>query len=248
VGKGGGVLAFVSPVFDAGGEVAPSGLEPLASLLGAKLGRDLVLETDPSARLPRGAGEVFFAVPRQHEVTRGLLSGDKIDFRVLLSEAQSLRLEAQARGRALLGSSAQAIALGNVRDLLDGKGPPDSSEHAERVLGVAGELEHRARIVLVGAGNPPENKSFRDPALVGDRLFVENAVSWVTARPALVSVPQKTAHDVALALTEDSLSEVLRYVLIYLPGVSALLGVLVMLERRKREKRGRARAAKGAAE
>ena len=56
------------------------------------------------------------------------------------------------------------------------------------------------------------------------------------------------AHEVGLSLTEDSLSEVLRYVLVYLPGVSALLGVLVMLERRKREKRGRADALKGSSE
>ena len=72
-------------------------------------------------------------------------------------------------------------------------------------------------------------------------------MSWASSRPALVSVPKKSAQEVGLALTEDSLSEVLRYVLVYMPVVSALLGILVLFERRQREKRGRARARKGAA-
>ena len=113
------------------------------------------------------------------------------------------------------------------------------------MLGAAAELDKPRVCVIAGAGNPPHNRSFRDPALLGDRLLVENALSWVTAQASADQRPEKAAQDVGLSLTEESLSEVLRYVLIYLPAVSALLGVLVMLERRKREKRGR-NAAKGA--
>ena len=245
VQNGGSLLAFVSPVYGDDGAIVASGLESAGALLDLELGRDLVLENDPSARLPRGAGEVFFANPAPHEVTRGMLEGEKIEFRVLVSEAQSMKLAPGGRARPLLVSSPQALSIRDVHGLLEGKGTAAQAAPGERVLAAAAELDKSARVVIAGAGNLPQNKSFRDPAQIGDRLFVENAVSWVTARPALVNVPKKTAQDVGLSLTEDSLSEVLRYVLVYVPGVSALLGVLVMLERRKREKRGR-EAAKGA--
>ncbi len=247
VESGGSLLAFVSPIFGAEGEVVASGLESTASLIGVELGQGLVLERDPSARLPQGAGEVFFADPKPHAVTRGLLQGEQTEFRVVVSEAQGLALEAGARGRPLLASSPKALAVRNVKGLLDGKTDEAGSAPGERLLAAAAELDKSARVVIAGAANLPENRSFRDPALIGDRLLVENAVSWVSARPALINVPKKAAHEIGLALTEDSLSEVLRYVLVYLPGVSALLGVLVMLERRKREKRSRQAAAKGAA-
>ncbi len=52
-------------------------------------------------------------------------------------------------------------------------------------------------------------------------------------------MPEKSAHEVGLALTEDALGEVFRYVLVYMPAVAALLGVLLMLDRRKREKTSR---------
>jgi hypothetical protein len=245
--QGGRLLAFVSPVFGADGEIVASGLEPVAALAGAELGRDLVLETDPSARLPRGAGEVFFAAPKLHDVTRGLVQEDKVEFRVLVSQAQSLRTRADASAKSLLLSSDQALSVRDVRSLLDGNGTPSDGERGQRTLAVAAELGQGARVVWAGAKNLPQNKSFRDPALLGDRLFVENAVSWASSRPALVSVPKKSAQELGLTLTEESLSEVLRYVLVYMPAVSALLGILVLFERRQREKRGRARARKGAA-
>ncbi|HEV8244772.1 MAG TPA: GldG family protein, partial [Polyangiaceae bacterium] len=70
---GGGLLVFASPIFGEGGKIAVSGLEPLARVAGMELKSYLVLETEESARLPRGAGEVFFATPTAHELTRGLV-------------------------------------------------------------------------------------------------------------------------------------------------------------------------------
>ncbi|HEV8247236.1 MAG TPA: hypothetical protein VGP93_15770, partial [Polyangiaceae bacterium] len=144
-------------------------------------------------------------------------------------------------------SSDQALAVSDVAPLLQGKAPAEAAPRGKRVVAAAAELAkpeaskeaHGPRVVIAAASNLPWNRSFHDAALLGDRLFVENGVAWVAARPLLVSVPEKSAHDIGLALTEDSLSEVLRYVLIYMPGVAALLGVLVLFERRKREKRSR---------
>ncbi len=254
---GGGLLLFASPLFAQGGKTTSSGLEPVARLAGVELENRLVLELDSAARLPRGAGEIFFAVPRAHEVTRGLVRDVKVDFRVLVSEAQSLKLDDAGPAKTLLVSSEKSLSIDDVSPLLDGKAPPAAAAPAEYVLAVAAELPkaadsknaHGPRLVIAGAGNIAWNRSFADDAaLLGDRLFVENALAWVAARPLLVSVPEKTAHEVGLALTQDSLGEVLRYVLVYMPAVATLLGVLVMIERRKREKRGRKAAQASAAE
>ncbi len=247
VEQGGSAALFASARVGSEGVVRETGLEPIAALAGVKLGHDVVLEADPSARLPRGAGEVFFAVPKAHEITNGLVRDVKVDFRVLLSQAQSLELEPTSAAKELLLSSDQALAIDDLSPLLQGKPIPDGIQAATRLLAAASELpkppgsqaKYGPRLVVVGATNPPENRSFRDAALVGDRLFTENALAWLSARPALVNVPEKSAHEVGLALTEDALGEVFRYVLVYMPAVAALLGVLLMLDRRKREKTSR---------
>ena len=46
----------------------------------------------------------------------------------------------------------------------------------------------------------------------------------------IVSVPEKASHDVGLSLTEESLGEVQRYVLMYMPASAALLGSLKIME------------------
>jgi hypothetical protein len=243
---GGGLVLFASPIFGEGTRVARSGLEPLAELAGIRLGENIVIETEEAARLPRGSGEVFFATPVEHPVTRGLVrEGGKVDFRVVVSEARSLELSEPARP--LLQSSSEALAIDDVAPLLAGSRAPEGTAPAVRVLAAAAELPkppgskapHGARVVIAGASNLPWGRSFRDPGLIGDKLFVENALAWVAARPAIVNVPPRKAREVGLALTEESLGEVRRYVLIYMPGAAAFTGVLVLYRRRALEKRSR---------
>jgi nitrate reductase gamma subunit len=78
-------------------------------------------------------------------------------------------------------------------------------------------------------------------------LLVESSVAWVAARPAIVSVPEKPARAVGLALTEESLGEILRYVLIYMPGTAALVGFMLLYRRRAQEKRSRRESTGGTA-
>ncbi|MFZ5891593.1 MAG: DUF7088 domain-containing protein [Myxococcota bacterium] len=238
-------LVLSSPIVGEPGTIKSSGLEPLAALAGAELGRDLVIETDSAARLPRGIGEIFFATPREHAVTAGLLKGGaKVELRVLVSEASSLRL-ASNEAKVLLTSSEESFVIDDVRPLLDGRMDSSQTPRKSQILAVARELakpsgaSHAPRIVFAAAANLAHNRNFRDSGLYGDRILVENAVSWLAARPALVSVPEKPPHEVGLALSEESLSEVMRYVLIYMPGSAALVGVAVILRRRSVEKRSR---------
>jgi hypothetical protein len=72
-------------------------------------------------------------------------------------------------------------------------------------------------------------------------MLVESALSWLAAKPAIVSVPEKPSHPAGLSLTEESLTEVLRYVLLYMPGSALFLGALILLRRRQTERRSRAR-------
>jgi len=248
---GGSAYLLVAPTLGEDKRVQRSGLEPVAQLLGVDFGQDFILETDAALRLPRGAGEVFFATPEAHEVTRGLeREGVKIDSRVLVSGAQSLRISGNSPAKSLLASSPQALSVRDLTSLLD---PNRKDEPLERVnrssftLAVAAELPKPAgstakygpRVVIAGAANLVWGRNYNDSSLYGDRLFSENALSWLSARPTLVSVPEKTEHDVGLSLSEGTLAEVLRYVLIYMPGCAAALGIFVLLRRRSIEKQSR---------
>ncbi|HET7539230.1 MAG TPA: GldG family protein [Polyangiaceae bacterium] len=248
---GGSAYLLAAPVLAEDKRVQRSGLEPVAQLLGVEFGQDFILETDSALRLPRGAGEVFFATPQAHEVTRGLeREGVKIDSRVLVSSAQSLRISSNSPAKALLASSDQALSVRDLTSLLDPnrKGEPlDRATRSSFTLAVAAELPKPAgssakygpRVVLAGAANLVWNRNYSDSSLYGDRLFSENALSWLSVRPTLISVPEKTEQEVGLSLSEGTLAEVLRYVLIYMPGCAAALGTFVLLRRRSIEKQSR---------
>ncbi len=251
VKAGGSAYVLAAPLLGEDKRVQRSGLEPIAQLIGVDLGQDFILETDNALRLPRGAGEVFFATPQQHEVTKGLQrEGMKIDSRVLVSGSQSLRIAPNSPAKALLTSSDKALSLRDLSSLLDPSHkdePIQNAPRAEYTLAVAAELPKPAgstakygpRVVIAGAANLVWGRNYSDSSLLGDRLFSENALSWLTARPALISVPEKTEHEVGLSLSEGTLNEVMRYVLIYMPGCSAALGVFVLLRRRSLEKKSR---------
>lgn len=256
---GGNVLVLANPVLDEDNRIQSTGLEPLGRVAGVELGNDFIVERSEEARLPQGLGETFFSLPKAHGITGGLLKGDKARFKVLLSAAQSLRAADGSAALPLLVTSAEAFALKDVRPFVEqGKpvekapsdaGGPFTVAYAVELPKPAGSsAAHGPRAVFAGSANLAWGRNWREPTLMGNRLFVESALSWLSARPALVSVPEKQGHDVGLALTEESLGEVLRYVLVYMPLSAAALGVFVMLRRRGKEKRSRAggeRAAEG---
>jgi hypothetical protein len=254
VAGGGSALLLLGPLIGDDGLIAESGLERVTELAGVRVERTLVLETDAGRRLPRGAGEVFLATPVEHALTRGLvLEGGKVELRAVVSESRSLLLSPAAPAQPLLKSSDQAITLSDVKRVLEPALPADAPQ-AERVLAAAAELpkpqgstaKYGPRLVIAGSSGFARSQSFRDPALVGNRLLVENALAWAAVRPAIVNVPEKPARAVGLALTEESLSEVLRYVLIYMPAAAALIGGLILYRRRAEEKNSRRQSDEGA--
>lgn len=242
---GGSAVLLLGPTLAESREVRPSGLESVLALAGITLGRDVVLEQAEEQRLPRGSGELFFAQLRAHPVTRGILhDDDKLSSRVLVVQARSLKVDDGAT--LLLTSSEHAVGLRDLGALAD-DGAKAASESERRSFGLAAARElpkpagvkaaHGARLFVSGASNLAWNRNFQDPALYGNRRLIENAISWAAARPTMISVPEKAERELGLSLSEESLNEVLRYVLLYMPAAAGLIGAFVLLRRRSSERR-----------
>jgi hypothetical protein len=243
---------LAGPLLDVERRLVPNGLEPVVRLAGYELAADFVVERATSERLPTGLGELFFARPEPHATTRFLVRGDgaRVDHRVLVATAQSLtRVATESVGTKLLSTTAEAVSLRDVRPFLDAGALPSDLPRERRgpfVLAAAAELPkvdasapHGPRLVVVGASTPVEARVFRDPALVGDRLFTESVIAWLTAQPLPVSVPERPEKEAGLALTEGSLDELWRYCLVYLPLASALVGAVVLYGRHRQERASR---------
>jgi hypothetical protein len=250
VKAGTSLLVLADPILSDDETIVPSGLEPVVALAGIELAHDFVIELDPARRLPTGAGESYFATPRDHPVTRAMIRGGAETILPVLTVSQSLRAVKGKSPAALLMTSKQAFAIRDVRSLARDGVAPEPNEDTPRgplTVAMAAELSrapgskaaHGPRVVVVGSSNLVWARNWRDPSAVGNRVFVESAISWLAARPALVSVPKKRSHAVGTGLTEESLGEVMRYVLIYLPGAALALGLLVALRRRSQPKRSR---------
>jgi hypothetical protein len=198
--------------------------------------------------MPQGLGETYFVAPREHAVTNGLLGGEEPKYMPQLSAAQSIRLRPTTLARPLLVTSPKAFSVRDIRPFVeegravekragDASGPFNVAIAAELPHG--GKAPHGPRIVIAGSASLAFGQSWRDAALIGNRLFVESALAWLAAQPSVVSVPEKPSHAAGMSLTEDSLGEILRYVLVYMPVTALLLGGLILYRRRVSERRSR---------
>lgn len=256
VRDGGNVLLLLGPTLGESARVRPSGLESLLEPCGVRLDRNVVLEQDAERRLPSGSGELFFAKLLPHAVTRGVLhEDDKLSSRVLIVQARSL--EAEGAASLLMESSASAVALDDLTPLRDAAARPAPSA-TPKSYGIAAACElpppaaaktaHGPRVFVTGASNLAWNRNFQDPSLYGNRRLIENALSWAAARPSMLSVPEKPEREVGLSLSQDSLAEVMRYVLFYMPAAAGLLGAFVLLRRRSSERESRREKSAGRGE
>lgn len=249
VRSGGNALLLLSPNVGEGGRIQGTGLEPVLEQAGVTLGRDVLLEQDGVQRLPRGSGELFWAKLRPHPLTRGVLhDDDKLSSRVLVAQARSV--DASGGATLVMETSSSAVSLKDLSPLGDEHNANVAAGAEQKSFGVAAARElpktdgsqapHGSRLFVSGASNLAWNNNYQDASLYGNQRLIENAISWAAARPTMVSVPQKPEREVGLSLSLESLSEVQRYVLLYMPISAALLGAFVLLRRRSDEKRARA--------
>lgn len=258
---------FVDPIVDGQGRFGDVGITRLLDVWQLSFDVGFVIETDPKRRLPRGIGEAFFTDVATHPLTRGLSTDEaRLDARPVAVGTQSIQAASTSRALPLVRSSAASFLLNDLSRTT----PPSEKDRGARVLGVALDdprpssalappssldassaeskrtrAEHH-RAVVFGSSAWAGGDSFRDPALYGNRVLVENAFSWLTDRPALVAVPDRPSRSAGLVVTEESLGELFRYVVLYMPITAGLLGTFFLLRRRSREAQSRdARAKEG---
>lgn len=222
---------FLDPIVDAQGYVAEPGLSDVLSMLEVETGQTFVLETDPKQRLPGGIGETFFAQPKPHPITRGLSTDEaRVDARVVMAAARPLVKTSGSSAVTLLETSTAAVTISNLNE------PQKVEAHQQPLsLAMAGKLANKKRWIVVGSSQLIENASFRDPALYGGRTFAESSFAWLLDTQTLVSVPERPPMKAGIRLSEESLGDLLRYVLIYMPLSAMLAGAYVLWRRKKHQ-------------
>jgi hypothetical protein len=252
--SGGNVFLFTSPVPDADRKrMLALGLGTVTETAGIALDEDFVFEVDPARKLPGGFGEQFLAEPKIHEITEGLAGEKNRDLKILMTAARSLSRAATGRTApaALLATSGDAFGMTDFFAWATKGGSPEKAsadKSGPLVLAMAAELDKKAagaahgpRIVVVGATNLALGQNWQERVLQGGAIFTESALSWLAAEPPIVEIPDKPAV-MGARINEASLGEVLRYVVVYMPGAALLLGAAVYLRRRATD--GKARDAK----
>jgi hypothetical protein len=241
-------LWLLDPMFDADKKGAmDTGLEAVARVFGIGLVNDMVFELDNRSKLPVGVGEAFFPEIRSHAVTEGMVGGAAGGLRVTLFASRSLlALPGAGKPTELLMSSAESFGMSDFFAWAQKLGEP-KKRAADRsgplAVGIASELAqaagtkqlHGPRLVVIGTASVAMGQNWVQPQLRGNAILVENAVSWLAARPPILDIPSRPTPAATLRITEASLGEVMRYVLLYMPGAATLLGLAVYLLRRSQK-------------
>jgi hypothetical protein len=243
VRRGKNVLLASGPSLDEENHSVATGLEPLLEAFGVNAQQQLIFERDPALALPTGVGgEVFLASPKAHAITEGLLKAGEARYRVLMQLAHGFEAGNTGAPTPLLVTSERAFSVADTSALASDAVNIDELHHdadGPFTVGMASELpgsgnaERRAaRLVVLGSASPLLGDTWQDPTLGGTRRFVESALSWLVSRPSLVSLAEKPEHRVDLRFTEESMTQVVRYVLLYMPGTALALGLLILYRRR----------------
>jgi hypothetical protein len=220
-----------------------SGLGEVLGGYGLALDQDLVFELDPRFRSARGRGDIFAAAPRPHPVTQSLLKKAELGLLPVLAAVSSV--SATGSGNAavtpLLATSDQAFGMVDfaawakrgapaLPSAADKRGPLHIAYAAER-SGPPGEA-HKGRLVVIGSVAALDARTWRVEDTRGTAIFVESAIAWLSARPPILDIPQKPTFTAGLRVSDEWLQSTFRYVVVYLPLTSMLLGVAVYLRRR----------------
>jgi hypothetical protein len=259
---GGSLFAAVSPIIAATdtGMEAPGILDAIAPF-GVGLDEDVVLEVDPKLKIP-GQKTAFFAIAKSHAVTDPLVrpdDGSRDVPRIMIGAGipdsrtltRSLRHVsppgAASPANELLVTSASAFGVTSVvgatewpeegpeKKPTDVPGPLVLAMASERPK-VSTTAPRGPRVVVVGTASVMAQRNWQDPLPVhGAAFFVGNAISWLTAHPAILDVPDKPSVAAGLRITDESRDQVRLYVLVYMPLAAALLGLAVALWRRSGE-------------
>jgi hypothetical protein len=251
VTSGSSLLLVVPPYIDIEKKALRShGLADAASAAGTALDDAVVIEEDPALREPGSLGLVFRARVLPHATTddlRRFAEARNSEAVIPLMYARPL-IRGGAGGlspTSLLQSSETSFSLHDVAGFLASKqepqrspgdrdGPLDVALATERprVEGARG-----VRTIVVGSSTPFVNAVYADPspAMTFSRTLGLLWLSWLASRPPVLDLPPKPSVQIAMHLSEEDLGSIGRYVLVYMPMATALLGAAVFLRRRSTE-------------
>jgi hypothetical protein len=178
-----------------------------------------------------------------HEITQGLVGDKNRDLKILMTATRSLSRApgAPVAPAELLTTTTEAFGMKDFFGWAEKGGPPEKAAGDQAgpiALAMAAELPkkpggtaHGPRMVVVGTTSLALGQSWQERVLHGGAIFTESALSWLSAEPPIVDIPDKPAVAGA-RINEASLGEVLRYAAVYMPGAVLLLGLAVYLRRR----------------
>ncbi|KYF91452.1 hypothetical protein BE17_30180, partial [Sorangium cellulosum] len=239
VERGGSALIAVGPVPDESDQrYVDLGLSGLLAAAGIELRSDFVFELDPKLRSTQGFGETFSPIVKPHPITEALVKAADLGLGPVLTVASSLAptKSGPVAPAPLLVTSDRAFGMvdffGWARDPSEPK-PRDGDHPGPLTVAYAAELPkpagssaaHGPRVVVVSSPGVLYGANWQSPELRGTAVFVESALSWLAASPPMLDIPDKPAVTAGLRLSEDSLSGIFRYVIVYMPLAAAFLGL-----------------------
>ncbi len=252
---GGSLLAAISPI----GAVSDSGLvdpalDPALAPFGVALDEDVVIERDASRVIPDQLGAMIVTA-KPHAVTASLTKNEhqtREPPRILLLRPRSMHRtqgEQSVKAADILVTSGEAFGVTSVSGAASWpfEGPEKTPRDVSGPLtvGVASErpklnakAPHGPRAVVFGSASLLQPLNWAEPpAARGAAYLVESAVSWLSARPIILDIPERPAGLSAIRISDDTRTDIWRYVLLYVPGSAGLLGLAVALRRRSTEGR-----------
>jgi hypothetical protein len=256
---GGSALFALSPVATKEGFVAPN-LGVVLAPYGIALDEALVVETDPTAFFAESRGTQFIASVKPHAVTASLAAegpghAPPPIVLELVRPVHRVTSPGAANPNELLGTSDHAFAAVHVteetswanvpaKESADLPGPLAIAMASERAPEVnVGRISRGriSRVVVVGTSSVLTTRGLADPLAIGSAFFAEGALSWLAARAPVLDIPDRPPVTAGVRLTAESIGEVKRYVLMFIPLTFAFLGVIVGWSRRRTPQRSHER-------
>lgn len=254
---GGNLLLAASPIVEGADPqtgILPAGLDRVLAPFGVTLDEDLVVEADDTLAFAGTGGIRFVAEPKVHPVTASLVKGDgqREVPRVVVHFTRSMRrreggaAEGSATPQEVLVTSARAFGLVSLAGAADWKDTPvkrPGDIQGPLVLAMASErpkvapdAPHGPRLFVLGTASALTAQQFREPLPVrGGAILLESAISWLASKPQVLDIPERSVVAAGMRITDDSRSDIRRYVLLFMPGAFALAGIAIALVRRAGE-------------
>jgi hypothetical protein len=246
---GGNLLLAIGPETDA---PAP-GLSRVLDPFGIALEQSWVLEADPHFAFPDTRLSTFTVSVKPHPVTGALAQNPdsaRAPPKIVMEMARPLRHTwsgSDKMGGAasdLLATSDQSFSIGFARaaSIMRGEEPEKKPGDASGPFTIAMASERaaqngRARVVVIGSASAFSAVHWHQAApWRGTAVLVENAIAWLASKPQVLDIPPRPSVAACMRISDESRSEVRRYVLLYMPLTFAILGIVVGVSRRREKK------------